>query len=361
MSSLTIATSQGSYQVIIGSEVLSDELIRHSAAVVDPVLQASVQGLTAVISFEASESEKTLQGVERLLVDMNALGMKRGSTLAAVGGGVIQDVVTLASSIYMRGIPWVYAPTTMMAMLDSCIGGKSSINVTGIKNLVGNIYPPSRVIVDVTLAQSLPVEARVAGYSEAVKICFAGGPAALDRFMELAIPAEMYGNESSSRETVELTHHVLNVKKWFIEIDELDRRERLLLNFGHTFGHALESALDFSVPHGVAIAIGMNAALKFSDHRSEQAHLLQSYITSLGAQLPTTFRSRLEAPDWERFSRALASDKKGTPTHLRFVLESRTGVLELVERERSQATFDKARESMSQALDEFAQVCGGGL
>jgi 3-dehydroquinate synthase len=261
----------------------------------------------------------------------------------------------------MRGIPWVYAPTTMMAMLDSCIGGKSSINVTGIKNLVGNIYPPSRAIVDVTLAQSLPVEARVAGYSEAVKICFAGGPAALDRFMELVIPAEMYGNELSSRATVELTHHVLNVKKWFIEIDELDRRERLLLNFGHTFGHALESALDFSIPHGVAIAIGMNAALKFSDHHSGQAYLLQSYITTLGAQLPATFRTRLQDPDWERFSSALASDKKGTSTHLRFVLESRTGALEIVERERSQATFDKAREVTSEALDEFAHVCVGGL
>lgn len=357
MSNLTINTSQGSYEVHIGSQILSEEVNRHSAVVVDPAVQGSLSGATTLIPFKASESEKTLQGVERLLVEMNNLGMKRGSTLAAVGGGVIQDVATLASSIYMRGVGWVYAPTTMMAMLDSCIGGKSSINVAGIKNLVGNIYPPSHVVVDVSFATTLPVEARIAGYSEAVKICFAGGPASLDRFMELVIPAEMYGNELFCRETLDLTHHVLGVKKWFIETDELDRRERLLLNFGHTFGHALESAVGFSIPHGIAIAIGMNAALKFSPHRSVRTSILASYIFSLGAQLPSSFPTRLLNPDWDRFSGALASDKKGTPAHLRFVLVGTSGALEIVERERSQATLDQARAVTSEALDEFLLSC----
>lgn len=358
MSRLTINTSRGSYDVIIGGEILEDELLSHSAVVFDPVVGNAISGVQKRIPFLANESEKTLRGVEQLLIQMNELGFTRDASLAAVGGGVIQDVATLAASIYMRGVKWMYAPTTMMAMLDSCIGGKSSINVAGIKNLVGNIYPPTRVVVDVSLAATLPVEARVAGYAEAVKICFAGGPAALESFMELVIPADLFGTPDAAVEAVNLTEHVLRVKKWFIETDEFDRRERLLLNFGHTFGHALESALNFAVPHGVAIAIGMSAALRLSPVSSVNAGALEDFIRSLAAQLPEEFRSRLMHADWDRFDRALASDKKGSATHIRFVLEGPGGSLELMEWKRNSATIDQAREASQSALADFRSSCG---
>jgi 3-dehydroquinate synthase len=355
---MTISTSRGSYEVVIGSGILGDELSGYSAVIVDPVVERSVESVAEFIPFQARESEKTLQGVEQLLIDMHAIGLNRGSAVAAVGGGVIQDVATLAASLYMRGLPWAYAPTTMMAMLDSCIGGKSSINVTGIKNLVGNIYPPTRVVVDVALAETLPTEARVAGYAEAVKICYAGGPAALNTFLELVIPADSFGAPTTAVEAANLTEHVLSVKKWFIETDEFDRRERLLLNFGHTFGHALEAALDFALPHGVAIAIGMNAALRFSPVRSGKAVTLEEYIYSLATQLPEDFRSCLMNPDWDRFDRALASDKKGSATHIRFVLEGPDSSLGIIERERNSATINQAREAAHSALVEFRSFCG---
>lgn len=358
MSELTVSTSSGSYEVLIGLNNLSSRLTQHSAVVIDPAVGGSIDEPIRRITFPAHESRKTLGGVEQILVEMNGLGLTRGSTIAAVGGGVIQDVATLAASLYMRGIPWTYAPTTMMAMLDSCIGGKSSINVAGIKNLVGNIYPPSSVIVDVSLAQTLPIEARIAGYAEAVKICFARGPETLDKFMKLVIPADDYGSPVAEAETLALTTHVLDAKKWFIENDEFDRRERLLLNFGHTFGHALEAALNFSIPHGIAIAIGMAAALKFSPNGDQQSVDLEEYIASLAKQLPAEFQERLLKPDWERFTKALVSDKKGSPTHLRFVLASAGNSLEIIEFERNRGTVEKAREVATIALEEFASRCG---
>lgn len=358
MYSLTVNTSRGSYDVTIGHQILEAELTHESAVVADPVIAPRLQNWPHAVFIAANESEKTLSGVERLLIQLHASGLTRESRLVAVGGGVIQDLVTLGASIYMRGVDWTYFPTTMMAMLDSCIGGKSSINVASVKNLVGNIYPPSRVVVDVATAETLPVEARVAGYAEAVKICFAGGAANFDKFMDLVIPADRYGAASDAVEASNLTHHVLSVKKWFVEIDEFDKRERLLLNFGHTFGHALESALNFEVPHGVAIAIGMNAAIMFSPYQSQRTLVLQQYIASLTEQLPISFRPKLENPDWEQFSLALASDKKGSSAHLRFILEGPRDSLEIVEMNRNTAVFERAQEVAASALDQFVTRCG---
>jgi 3-dehydroquinate synthase len=205
------------------------------------------------------------------------------------------------------------------------------------------------------------VEARIAGYAEAVKICFAGGSAPLAGFMKLSVPASEFGVSSASQQSSDLTRHVLSVKKWFIETDEFDRGERLLLNFGHTFGHALESALGFSIPHGVAIAIGMDAALRFSPNRNERTDVLHEYIFSLAAQLPESFRARLADPDWSKFVRALESDKKGTSSHLRFVLEGRNGSLEIVEKERTAATLHHAQSAANEALTLFAEGCGRSL
>jgi 3-dehydroquinate synthase len=358
MSSLMIRASQGEYEVVIDSGLVMREAEDHHVAVMDPVLVASLALPVPIIEFEASEAEKTLVGVERLLIEMNRVGLKRGQSFIAVGGGVIQDVSTLAASLYMRGVSWTYAPSTMMAMLDSCIGGKSSINAGGIKNLVGNIYPPTRVMVDVSLAQSLPIEARVAGYAEAVKICFAGGPATFDRYLEIAIPAKVFGDESVLQETVLLTTHVLGVKKWFIEVDEFDKRERLLLNFGHTFGHALESALNFSIPHGVGVAIGMGAAIHFGEHRSVRGDALIDYNRKLAAELPLGFRALLETVDWDAFTRVLQSDKKGTPRHLRFIVQNSEGDLALEERDRTPAILERARAATEEALHDFAHSVG---
>ena len=137
----------------------------------------------------------------------------------------------------MRGIAWSYMPTTVLAMVDSCVGGKSSINVGPYKNLVGTFHPPKQIDIDPLLATTLASEQIAAGLIEAAKICFCRGPASF---------AEYLGQEPGVGMGTQALEHViltsLLAKKHFIEIDEFDKKERLLLNFGHTFGHAIEGA-----------------------------------------------------------------------------------------------------------------------
>jgi len=349
-----VTTSKGSYEVEIGNQIIVNSSNTFDVVIMDSFFTNELIINTTCIPFDARESTKNLKGVEEVLVSMNQLGMRRDSAILAVGGGVVQDVATLAASLYMRGISWTYAPTTMMAMLDSCIGGKSSINTGGVKNLIGNIYPPSRVLVDIQFASSLPMEAKVSGLSEAVKICFARGPKYFEKFLEVASAPSQFGDSKFLDTSIELVRLSLETKKWFIEVDEFDNAERLLLNFGHTFAHALEAALDFSIPHGIAVAIGMQAAIYFSDFQSTLSEKLFTYINGLASELPPRLRSTLNDMNWQEFERALLSDKKSSTKNLRFVLPNVNGNLELKSFDRSDVTVKRAKDATYAALQSFS-------
>jgi 3-dehydroquinate synthase len=351
MSSFQVKTSRESYSVTVGDEIVGE--LSATVLIADDFFHDSrhVQGIPSVL-FHANESNKTLTGCEELLSQLKALGLKRDGSVAALGGGVIQDVSTLAASLYMRGVDWRYIPTTAMSMLDSCIGGKSSINVGGIKNLVGNIYPPTEVIVDVSFARTLDVEALASGFSEAVKICFAGSQEDFDKFIDFEMQPHEYADTSRVSTAIELTSHVLQTKRWFIEVDEFDKRERLLLNFGHTFGHALESATNFGIPHGVAISAGMVAAVNHPDSPSCMKSLvLADYCLEMWKTLPSETAGQLDLVDWQLFAKALESDKKGTKDSLRFILPDINGTLRMVDLPRNDRSLDQGIESMKIAID----------
>jgi 3-dehydroquinate synthase len=213
----------------------------------------------------------------------------------------------------MRGVTWTYAPTTLMSMADSCIGGKSSLNVSGAKNLAGNIYPPASVVVDPEFIASLEAEDVAAGLGEAVKIAFCAGP---DVF-------ESYLRDFDDRAHWEpLITGVLSAKKWFVETDEFDHAERRLLNFGHTFGHALEAATGFSISHGVGVVVGMLAASSlrcelFGDDGSDEP--LRQHCRVLLGSVPD-LSPRLERADLARFRAAFLKDKKHPSDGLRVIL-----------------------------------------
>lgn len=347
-----VATSKGGYGVAIGSGISRTSTLDGSVVLVDKALVANCTQLNGrLLEFRASEGAKTLAGCESVLVQMHEAGMKRGDTLIAIGGGALQDVATLCSSIYMRGVQWEYHPSTAMAMLDSCIGGKSSINVSGVKNLVGNIYPPKRVIVDVSYATSLSLGAKLCGLSEAVKICFADGKS-LDAYLAIDLEPELFGIDTQKSEA--LVEVALRSKKWFVEIDEFDKKERLLLNFGHTFAHALESATAFRIPHGIAVAYGMLAALNHPGSRpSDRGEALREYILRMLRLVPDLTDQAREF-DWQLFDRAIESDKKGTRDLFRLVLPTSSPVLSLVEIPRSRSALSVIRESMIAGINEAA-------
>lgn len=270
-----------------------------------------------VVYVDADEEHKTLGYAEALLVRCFESGARRGTRLLAVGGGVVQDLATLVASLYMRGLPWSYAPTTLMAMADSCIGGKSSINAGSAKNVVGNIYPPTDVTVDPSFLATLGQEEIVAGLSEAVKICFCRSPQSFEEYLGLF---ERYTKDPASVSA--LLNHVLSAKKWFVETDEFDAKERRLLNFGHTFAHAIESSTSFAVNHGVAVAVGMLAAVrlaKMDGPISEAAERLAAHCHELLALVPG-LGNRLAGLDETVFERAFRGDKKHTATTFRLIL-----------------------------------------
>ncbi len=164
------------------------------------------------------------------------------------------------ASVYMRGLQWAYIPTTLLAMCDSCIGGKSSINVGPYKNLVGTFHPPAAIMIDPGLVSTLSLEQTVSGLVEACKICYCRGTAAFQEYLDLKPSPSM--TEGQIEQAVLLS---LSSKKWFIEIDEFDRAQRLLLNFGHTFGHAIEGASHFRISHGIAVGVGMLCAIRLGE------------------------------------------------------------------------------------------------
>jgi 3-dehydroquinate synthase len=301
---------------------------------------------TPLIFVEANEQTKSLDFLSSIFADLRNLGASRNTTLIVVGGGVLQDIGTFIASTYMRGIPWEYVPTTMLALADSCIGGKSSINVREFKNLVGNIYPPRKIIIDSLFTKTLNENEITGGLFEAAKITYAHSVDSFARFLSLAnSPRQLIPFD----DIIELS--LLN-KKWFIEKDEFDKKERLLLNFGHTFAHALESASEFKLPHGIAVGLGMISAIHFSQHNSllnseGMLHVqkLYDYIIS-NLKYCSDLNLFCKEITQAKIENMFTHDKKHTQDHYRLILPYKNGELFI-------HSVAKNREQMDTILKSF--------
>jgi 3-dehydroquinate synthase len=208
-----------------------------------------------IFGVEAIEQNKTIGYCYDLLKALIQNQIRRNSVLVVIGGGITQDISAFASSILYRGIEWVFYPTTLLAQADSCIGGKSSLNLDEYKNLLGSFYPPSRIFIDIDFLETLPVEAIKSGIGEMLHFYLIAGSGLAKNLMDnyekiISSPKLLKGYIFSSLET----------KKGFIEIDEFDKNERNILNYGHTFGHAIETISGYSVNHGQAVTMGMDIA-----------------------------------------------------------------------------------------------------
>ena len=302
-----------------------------------------------VLWIEASEEAKALEQTLPLFVALKQAGIGRSSKIAAIGGGVVQDIATFVASLFMRGISWSYVPTTFLGMADSCLGGKSSINVGPYKNLIGNFHPPSRIDILPVFARTLPAVELAGGAAEAAKIAFCRGASAFATYERLAKPVLSGGWHE--QELAELLYATLAVKQWFIETDEFDQAERRLLNFGHTWGHALESATSFAIPHGLAVAIGMLASICFTEHQLASAGLWQHCLSVLR---PVLEPAQLQAFDVERFLKAFQADKKHSPGKYHLIVPSSSdpaglGVQE-IQLPADQSCLDAVLKAMQQAI-----------
>jgi 3-dehydroquinate synthase len=350
-SRLTIDASTGSYTVEIESHAFQRSLagLQNPVIIADEFFRPIIA--PSAIFIPALETNKSLDASPAHIEQLRKDGANRQTHLVAVGGGIIQDLSAFIASVYMRGLAWSYVPTTILAMVDSCIGGKSSINVGPYKNLVGTFHPPQRILIDPALAHTLPTDQRASGLIEAAKICFCRGPESFEKHLSY--------NPSPDITTESLQQVILNsllAKKHFIEIDEFDKKERLLLNFGHTFGHAIEGATHYAIPHGIAVGLGILCALAFQRRRGidyssapRVAHLEQ-HLHQMVHALPGLNR-HLQSLSLDEVLERMASDKKHTTTQYTLILVAPTGEVILDRIPRTAETDADLKQAIQTMID----------
>jgi len=314
---------------------------------------AALKGLDT-IPLSAVEPTKSLDQMTDVIVALRDHRATRATTLMALGGGVVQDVSAFSAAIYMRGIRWIYVPTTLLSMVDSCIGGKSSINVGKYKNIVGTFHSPAEVVIDPELIATLSTEQLAAGLCEAAKICLCRSA---DCFADyLALDPANATDAASMAKVIALS---LTAKKWFIEIDEFDRNERLVLNFGHTFGHAIEAASNFGVNHGIAVGLGMQAALHLGEamglsyQSMPRIDLFRCHISELVSTVDG-LREVLAQIDPAALMDTFRSDKKHTRSQFAVIMVAANGSVERRMIPRDAETESLIARAFALMLDDWA-------
>ena len=322
LSNIVINSSFGSYPIKF--QPLRSVNFENPYFIVDRTVKEQIEiSEEKCIFITANESNKTLGSAEEVMIRLSKKGMTKDNVLVVIGGGYLQDIGTLVASLYMRGVKWIYIPTTLASMGDSCIGGKSSINAGDVKNLVGNFYPPKEIFVDTSFVSTLPNLEIIAGISEIIKICFTRSADTFSKCSELISRWQSDVDQQTITEIIQLS---LLSKQYFVEEDELDVGIRKLLNFGHSFGHALESATDYKIPHGVAVLIGMIAASKHPLSKTTDATLmLVERCLSFSKTVKVEIEDEISRVDYEKFSQALAKDKKNSNTDLVLILPMTSG------------------------------------
>jgi 3-dehydroquinate synthase len=267
------------------------------------------------------EGSKSFAGLESLCGQLLNLGTDRGGLIVALGGGVIGDLTGFAAGVLKRGVAFAQVPTTLLAQVDSSVGGKTAINAAQGKNLIGLFHQPRIVIADTALLATLPRRELMAGYAEVVKYG-ALGDADFFNWLEANAAAALAGDEAA---IVRAVAHSCRMKAGIVARDERESGERALLNLGHTFGHALEAATGFSdrLIHGEGVAIGMALAFRLSvklglcpgqDSERFIRHLRAVGLPSSIADIPGP------RPDANELIGHMAHDKKVSEGRLTFVL-----------------------------------------
>lgn len=261
----------------------------------------------------ATEPHKSLAHINVITRQIIDNDVKRGNELVAIGGGIIQDITGFIASILYRGMDWVFYPTTLLAQADSCIGSKTSINVDGYKNQVGNFYPPRAVFLNVDFLKTLSNADIRTGLGEIIKVHL------LDGRQGMKYLSKSYGTAFADTSVMsELIMNSLKIKKRVIEKDEFDTGYRNIMNYGHTFGHALESVTGYRLSHGQAVTVGMDISNYISwrlGHITEPVYREMENVVA--KNLPG---KGLRDIDISAFFRALTKDKKNIDRKVMMIL-----------------------------------------
>ena len=304
---------QSAYQP--GDVVIIDQIVQEAYP---QLLDGDAIPQDKVIVIEATERTKSYQGVEPIINQLIRGGFRKNHRLIAIGGGITQDVVAFMASILYRGVQWIFFPTTLLAQGDSCIGSKTSINFNQYKNQVGGFNPPQKIFIDPQFLRTLTLTELKSGLGEMAHYFVVAGQEDFDRYKRDYSAALEDFNVING-----LTQRSLEIKKSFVEIDEYDLKERQVFNYGHSFGHAIESFYKYAVPHGVAVSFGMDMSNFVS---MKKGYIQESdfvHMRELFTQIWSEFS--IADLDVDVLIDALKKDKKNVDNQLGLILNKGAG------------------------------------
>ncbi len=343
MKTIKVALGSGSYNIYVGKNILKHlERLAKNAGLpgrgviisTPPILKLfekkvkKISGgiLLRFLTIPDTEKSKNANLALKIIEKIMPFDKSRGVFLAALGGGVAGDLTGFVAAIYKRGVPYIQIPTSLLAQIDSSIGGKTAVDTRCGKNLIGAFYQPRFVLADTGLLATLPKKELMAGLSEAVKYGLIKDPA-LYRWISRNTGKLLKRHPGCLEH---LVCRCAGIKARVVGRDERDTKDiRIILNFGHTIGHAVEAASDFSLSHGLSVAIGMACACDMSAvlgllDKNERDDVI-ALLATIG--LPTKIPKKI----LRRTMQALAHDKKFREGKNRFVLLKRIGEAQIVE------------------------------
>ena len=335
-----------------GMDQLNDNIVANAIYIIDRnICELYVDRIDKVLSsprvikIDALEANKSLDKMPGYVHELVSLNIKRGDPLIAIGGGIVQDITCFLATTVMRGLPWIFYPTTLLAQSDSCIGSKSSINSGEFKNILGTFLPPERVVIDVDFLKTLNQREIFSGVGEMLKVHAINSPESFNLISEAY--EEILDNPFIMEDFI---FNSLSMKKKLIEIDEFDQGPRNVMNYGHSFGHAIESVSNYVIPHGIAVTIGMDIANFVATELGvssishfERMHIVLDKNSKTYRHVSINVTSLLNA---------LLKDKKNSASQLRLILPDQSGRIGI-------GLYDNS-ERLKSSLEKYFEIYGIG-
>ena len=294
----------------------------------------------------AIESKNNSQSVFKIIDILQGINFTKKETIISVGGGITQDVTAFTRSIFKRGLNWSFVPTTLLSMADSCIGAKTALNHKGVKNQLALFSAPKEVLICTDFLKTLSVKDIQSGYGEIIKLVIIGGEYAINEFIKIT-----NSKEPELKKTTKLIKLSLQIKKVIIEKDEFELDLRRSLNYGHTIGHAIEPVLNYKIPHGIAVSIGMiienNLAVKFGLLDSK---ICLKYNQLIAKYISIDFWNMLNGVDFREVYLNILQDKKTLNKIVNFAIPIANNSFGILKIDKKELTPNKLKIIFKEAI-----------
>ena len=277
---------------------------------------SDLQNSERLILLKAVEENKTLAAAEHVYDKIIELKPTKKTKIVSIGGGITQDVSGFVASTFYRGLKWIYVPTTLLAQADSCMGSKTSLNYKSYKNILGTFYPPHEIYISAAFTATLKEEDYYSGLGEVAKLHTMGGQKTLDYLFSI-LPG-IHGRDEAV--ITAATKSSLDIKWTYMEHDEFDQGIRNMLNFGHEYGHAIETATNYTIPHGQAVIIGMIMANDVAVRKGQLSAALNERLNTMYFSMLKCDYKQLATTDSSLVIGAMKQDKKRAGTGLPLIM-----------------------------------------